>query len=419
VSEKKDKNFWLNVLDGSIFGAASNMLPYVILLPAFIKKFTSNEYLINLIPAISIFGVAFPQIFIAKYVANLKYKKNIMLITGLFQRIPWLILAVLTFYYNYFNKTFFIFIFYLCFTICILTMGINIPAWIDLVAKVVPVKKRGELFAYREALGGIMGLGTTYLGRFILKNLDFPFNYSFLFFLFFVITSISLTFLIFIDEKSESKIMENKDLISYMKYTIKILKNDKLFLKYIFVIIILSLSAIAGGLITAYAIDQFSLQKKDFIFAQMSFINVIAKISFVFFIGWIADKYGHKINLVLEGLLMLIGFVLLLLFNHIVTIYIYFALSTIANSARIISNKNILLEFCSESQRATYISISNTISAPFSFIAPFIGSYVAKNYGYKSLFIVSIFLYLIYIIFTIILIKEPRKKIKFVNIDFK
>ena len=61
--------------------------------PAYIKKFTGNEYIINMVPALSIFTNTAPQIFIARYVECLTHRKRLMLITAVMQRIPWLILS--------------------------------------------------------------------------------------------------------------------------------------------------------------------------------------------------------------------------------------------------------------------------------------------------------------------------------------
>lgn len=408
---KENKNFWLNVLDGGFFIAATNMLPFLILLPAYVKKFEDNYYIINFIPALMVLGTMTPQIFMAPYIESLKYKKKLMLLTGVFQRIPWLFLSIFTLYTNKVSKSVSLFLFFLCFGLYNFSTGINIPVWTEMIAKVTNVSKRGKLFATRHIIGGLLGIISSYIGKVILKIFPFPYNYSILFFLFFILTSVSLTFLFFLEEEPSKEIKKRLQFRDYIKVIPKILKRDKNYSNYIIATVIFSLTSMSGGLIISYGIDKFSLQAKDFILGKIAFIATISKLSIVFIFGWLADNWGHKINICISGFLYVIAFSALFI-NNISSLYFYFIINGIAQQVYIISGKTIVLEFCREIDRPTYISVLNTLTAPISFLAPFLGSFISKNLGYKFLFFISIFLSLIFLIYVIFSIREPRRRIK-------
>lgn len=70
------------------------------ILPLFIRHLTNLKFYISMISAILMFGANIPQLLSAKYTRNFDRKKKPVLILGLLQRIPWLLLTILTFFMN-------------------------------------------------------------------------------------------------------------------------------------------------------------------------------------------------------------------------------------------------------------------------------------------------------------------------------
>jgi hypothetical protein len=87
----------------------------------------------------------------ANYVRRLPYKKPLLLITALAQRLPWLLLGIFT---MVFYKPDYPLVpgsgFFYFFILAAVCGSINLPGWFDLVAKVTPVRLRGRLFASRS-----------------------------------------------------------------------------------------------------------------------------------------------------------------------------------------------------------------------------------------------------------------------------
>jgi len=85
-------NFAVNILDWVFFSMAMSFASVNTILPAFARHLTSSNFLIGLIPCLSTLGWLLPQILIANFVQKLKRKKDLIIFTGLGERIPWLFL---------------------------------------------------------------------------------------------------------------------------------------------------------------------------------------------------------------------------------------------------------------------------------------------------------------------------------------
>jgi len=413
TEEEHRKNFWLNVIDGSLFLMAIAIIPWETILPAYVKRYTSNEYIISFIPAIRIIGMTLPQIFGARMIERLRYRKPVMLLTGLGQRVPWLFLGFFLLLMSSFKTSMFpLIIFFTFYTIFTISTGINMPIWLDVVAKVTPVNARGKLFAYRNFLGGVLGLVGAKISEIVLKKYEFPISYSILFLLFFILTSLSLWSLLFLKEPPSLKVRKRRKFKNYIKAVTKLIRTDKNYLNYIIASLLLSFTMVSGGIATFYTIygvDKFNLHNKDYIFAQIKWYMVLANLVTIFFFGYLADKKGHKINLVLSSIFMIISTSFMLLTKGLFLYFASYVLYGMALATLSISSLNITLEFGKEEDRPIYISIKNTLIAPISFLMPFLASFLVRHFGYLFLFYLTILANILYLFFIIFFVKEPRK----------
>ena len=69
----------------------------------------------------------------------------------------------------------------------------------------------------------------------------------------------------------------------------------------------------------------------------------------------------------------------------------------------------MIQQFGREEQRPIYIGLSNTLIAPFTILAPFLGGWLAELNGYTSAFSASAGFGLITLYILVFLVKEPAK----------
>lgn len=408
-----DRNFWMNALDGAFFMGAIAIVPQTTILPAYVAKFTSNEYIINLIPALAVLGMMGPQLFVARHTETLRYKKDQMILTGWFQRIPWLILAVASCFVFPGRAWIPLLLFFVIYSVYSVSGGLNMPVWSDLVAKVVPRDRRGRLFAWRHGLGAAMGLACASAATWILTSLAFPYNYAALFGVFFILTTLSLVFLYFIKEPPSSEVKEKRELDGYLRSLPGLVRSDRNYGRFILSSVLLALAGLSGGLVAKYGIVTFDLGTKDWVFGRIVFLSVLVQLATIFLFGRLGDRKGHKLNLMIGSSVMVIAMASLLFLPRVIGVfYLYFGLQSLAMSAFGVSTFNILFEFCAERDRPTYVSLRNTIVAPVSFLAPMAGAFLARSAGYTVLFAVALVLYLLNLFFLGLMVHEPRKRVQ-------
>jgi MFS family permease len=407
-----DRNFWMNALDGAFFMGAIAIVPQATILPAYVAKFTSNEYLINLIPALAVLGSMGPQLFVARHTETLRYKKARMLLTGWFQRIPWLVLAVASCFVFPGRPWIPLVLFFTIYSVYSVSGGLNMPVWSDLVAKVVPRDRRGRLFAWRNGLGAALGVAGASAATGILTTLKFPYNYSALFGIFFVLTTLSLIFLYYIKEPPSLEVKAKQELHGYLRSLPGLVRADRNYGRFIVSSVLLALAGLSGGLVAKYGIVTFDLGAKDWVFGRIALLSVLVQLATIFLFGRLGDRRGHKINLMIGSSAMVLAMTGILFIPHnIGMFYVYYGLQSLAMSAFGVSSFNILFEFCAEKDRPTYVSLRNTVTAPVSFIAPMVGAFLVRGAGFKVLFSVALGLYLLNLLFLGFMVREPRKRV--------
>jgi MFS family permease len=84
-------------------------------------------------------------------------------------------------------------------------------------------------------------------------------------------------------------------------------------------------------------------------------------------------------------------------------------LTGIANVAIWTISIAMIQQFGREEQRPIYIGLSNTLVAPFTILAPFLGGWLAELNGYTSAFSASAVFGLITLIILVFIVKEPAR----------
>ena len=137
-------NFWVNVLDIVFFTLGASIVARDTVMPALVSKLTDSKMALGLIPAIASLGFYLPQLFIANLSERMRYKKPfVMWIGGLVERLPFLLIALAIWFLGVSSPGITLFLFFLLLVMTSFGSGIGTPAWFDIIAKVIPVQRRG------------------------------------------------------------------------------------------------------------------------------------------------------------------------------------------------------------------------------------------------------------------------------------
>ena len=124
--------------------------------------------------------------------------------------------------------------------------------------------------------------------------------------------------------------------------------------------------------------------------------------------GLLGDRRGHKLVLVGGALALAMAALTVWLAPAWPWLVVAFALLSAFLAADSASMLNIILEFCADEDRPTYIGLSNTLMAPAMALSPLLGGWLADQFGFPPMFALAALVSGLGAVLLITLVREPR-----------
>lgn len=382
-------NFIVNVMDAAFFGLGMGFASYVTVLPLFVGTLTSSTLLIGLIATIHEIGWQLPQILTSARVSRLPLYRRMVLLMTLHERWPFLALAIVALLATVLDARL-VLILTLIFTAWqSLGGGLTATAWQSMIGKIMPATVRGRFFGLQSSASNLLTSGGAVLAGILLGVLPYPYNFAACFGIASVGMAISFAFLAQTREQKRAVTQtEPANWQVFRREAGAVLRDDANFRWFILARILSQFARMAIAFYTIYATRTFDITPE---FAGI--ITGILSLTQMFaspVVGWLGDRFGHRLVLAGGMTLMVCSVVLAITATTQEWFYVIFALTGMANAVQWTSMLAITVEFGTEENRAYYIGLSNTIIAPATLIAPLIGGWLADTAGFASAFSVSI-----------------------------
>ncbi len=403
-------NFFVNLWDISFITLGLSLVSRETVMPALVSQLTDSKIAVGLIPAIFTLGFYLPQLLIANYSERLRYKKPfVAFVGGLGERVPYLLIALTLYWLAESRPTATLLLFYLFLVTAAASAGFATPAWFDMIAKVIPVQRRGIWSGLGHGLGALLGvIGAYFVGR-ILASFPFPHNFSLLFGLAFVVVMISWCGLILTREPPSTAVKERVPLRHYLRQLPAILRRDGNYRRFLLSRSIVQLGTMAGGFFMVYGIERFGVDGRGV--GLLTGVLVAGQAIMNLLWGVVGDRRGHKTVLAGASLAMAVAVLSVWLAPSASWLVLPFFLLGAYIAADAVSGLNIILEFCPPEDRPTYIGLTNTLLAPLVTAAPIVGGWLATVVGYHGLFAVALAVSLVGSSLLALWVREPRRRL--------
>lgn len=399
------RNFFANIMDAGFWFFGDSFVAAYTILPVFMSTLTDSPILIGLIPALEGAGWFLPQLFLAKHLENKNRRLPLVLKLGILDRLPFLLLALGTFFILKIDQNIAVVVFIIIYGIKVFSSGLVALPWQELIATVIPVSHRGRYWGYALILGKSMGLIGAILAGLMLSNIAYPLNYSYMFLTGFICVAISYIFLTLNIEPEIERQAPAKD-INIWRRIKGILSANKNFRIYLINRGVVFLSFMGLGFITVYGLQKFTLPVSySAIFTGAMLVSEIVGYGVW---GTIGDKDGYKRVIEYCNLFLIIGLFALLWVETVWGLYLVFGIISFAHSGEYIADQNIAMEFGSEKDRPTYIGMSKTLTGPVFLAAPIIGGTLVKLWGYQNMFLTALTISTIAFVIIKFFVEEPR-----------
>ena len=186
-------NFAVNLWDIMFITLGLSLVSRDTVMPVLVSNLTDSKLAIGMIPALVTLGYYLPQLLSANISERMTYKKPFVAIIGFFgERLPYLLIAVSLYFLAVDAPLASLFIFFLCIGVASSSAGFGTPAWFDMIAKVIPVERRGIWSGLGHGLGAVISVAALYLVALpIMQRTAYPANFALLFTLAFVAMAVS------------------------------------------------------------------------------------------------------------------------------------------------------------------------------------------------------------------------------------
>lgn len=379
-------NFTVNLLESATFWFGLSFVSSSTIVPLFISKLTSSPLPIGLAAVIAQAGWFLPQLFTANVVERLARKKPVVVNLGLFlERAPmWVIVLAAPMAAR--SPAWGLGLFFVGYAWHVLGAGTIATAWQDLIARCVPVDRRGRFFGTMMFLGAGMGTVGAGLSTWLLKTFPFPTNFLYTFTIAAAGITLSWFFVALTREPVQPVTAPRRTNRQFWSTLPAILRQDHNFRRFLLARLLLALGSMGVGFVTVAAVQRW--QVADSTVGVYTAATLLGQTAGNLTFGFLADRFGHKLSLELGALASSLAFALAWLAPAAEWYYLVFVLLGTSSGAMIVSGILVVMEFCAPERRPTYVGLANTATGLVSAMGPLLGAWLA-GVGYGWLFALS------------------------------
>lgn len=399
-------NVTVGLLDGGIFGVALGFASFGTILPLFVASMTDSATLIGLVPAIHAAGWLLPQLFTASHTSRLRRYKRTVLMMTVHERIPFLGFGLIALLLPKIGLQAGLILTFLLLTWQGLGGGFTANPWTSMISKIIPPENRGTFFGIQAAVANMFISGSAIVAGYLLNWYDTPLNFAVCFLIAAVFFTISWIALAFTRELADYDKVIDEHPTPFWQGATQILKRDKNFNWFLVSRFISQFGTMGFSFYIVYALRRFQMDEvtAGYFTATLTIAQMVANAS----MGWLGDRVGHRLMLVVGAVSAVLSSVLAWLAPSLAWFYPIFLLSGFANVAIWMNGMTMSVDFSDERERPFYIGLTQTLTAPATIIAPLLGGWIADTMGFVNTFAFSALLSVVMTSILIFLVKEPR-----------
>jgi MFS family permease len=399
------RNFLVNVAEGALFISSGAFVNAQTVLPALISRLGGNNLVIGMFGVVVYFGLFLPQIFSARHVETIAWKKRWVLGIGLIHRVMVFVMGLVVLIWGADNPTTALWLFLFVFTTMQVIIGIATPGWFEMYAKLTPPKRRGRLAGFRTSVGGVGAFICGLILTWLLAAFPFPIGFGVALFAAFLLQMSSLLSQRWLIEAEPSITSTRRPFFAFLRELPEVVRGNPPFREFIISSALLTIAAMPVGFFTVYALKRFDAGEG--VIGEFTLTMVAAQVVSAIVNGFLSDRKGNKVVLLVAGgslLLASLTAVLSPTLGWFRLVYVFLGANLGTEMA---TRYNIAIEFCTPRQRSTYIGLMNTMLAPWYFSA-MIGGVLSQLFGFGALFLTSALFSVAGLLYLYYKVADPR-----------
>lgn len=364
---------------GLIFVSASTVLPRLA------EILNAPAWVISMTPMLTMMGMCLPALFTAHWIESMPRVMPVLLITGLFQRLPYLVAGLLLVYAGTSYPAVALWAAVLAPLVSGAAAGISITGWLELVAKTVPANRRASVFAIRHIISAATGLLAGGTIAWVLSTYPGTKGFGILHLVAFGFLALSYTAFVMIreshDHSRESR-EENHTLSENLRLMPSLLRKDSTLSLYV------AARVLANGvfiMMPYLAIHALRITgRPDAFLGTLVAAQMAGGIAGNALAGYLGDRKGGKLPMVIGVSLMIVVAAAAPFARSLPSLLAIYAFAGFALLTTNVGAMALRLEICPKDKRATYIAIMAFFNIPSMIVAASISATVwaaTENFG--------------------------------------
>jgi MFS family permease len=375
--------------DYALFLVGLSFASQATILPAFAAHLGASNLVIGAIPALMTLGWFLPSLLAAHHTRTLPRKLPFVLRYTGAERVPFLILAVLAFTVAERAPGTTLALMLLLLLVITGTGGALMPAWMEIIARTIPVALRGRFFGLWSSVAGAMGFAGSFGTAYVLGAMAAPASYGVCFLAAAAFMGLSWIALALVREAPAPAASEPLALGGFFALVLGILRADRNLVRFLVARSFMGVANMSGAFFTVYALRGLGAPAWQVgVFTSALLLGQVAGNGAL---GWLADRVGGRAVL-LVGTAALLGANGIALLAATPEAYTpVFALGGVFQASLSVAAGNMLLDFAPRpEERPTYVGLGNTALAPVHSAAPLAAGVMADAFGLRAVFAVAL-----------------------------
>ncbi len=291
-------------------------------------------------------------------------------------------------------------------------------AFQSLLAKVIPIRLRGRLQAWRNLTGGLIAAALSYFaGSWLVASNILGNGYATTFFVAFVLTSLGLMVLQMVMREPEPPTVRARSTLrERMKDFPALIRGDRGFAWFMVARSFAMGSRIGQPFFFLYAASELGLSAEA---DPAAFGAMLAVLSFAYMgadtvsnlvWGYLSDRRGFRSSFLIAMAINIVGVAALIMAHAPLTMAVAFFLLGAAQSGYQMSTTNIVLEYGHRHDVPMRMALSNTAEGAMGALAPLLGAGLVVFWGYEASFIATIVCVVLALGVLVWKVDEPRRR---------
>ncbi len=397
------RNYWLGIANGVLYTVGETLSSPGLVLALLVRQLGGSLVLVGLLPALQSGGYLLPQLLVGGRIQGMPYKLWLYQRAAFVRVALFIVMLIVIFNSATLPPALSLGLIVLTFSLFNLGGGTSTLAFQDVVAKVIPPRRRGVFFGFRQLVGGLLGFALVGpLVGWLLGDASpvaFPANFGLLCLLALLFMAGGLLAFSLVDEPPQARPGPRMRVIEGLRRAPTILRENSNYRWFIIARMLTRAGQIAEPFYIIYASEVLGLPAgvAGIYLAVRALAGALSNLLW----GRLSERRGNRLLVLASAALVPLPPILALAGPALIGAFalgsggmlwamgLVFLVAGAANDGSMLAGNTYLLDVVPEAERPTYMGLANTTLGLVTFL-PVLGGALVAWLGYGGTFAIAV-----------------------------